>query len=370
MYDDISELASVLVLVGLTIFLIIFYLTRQTKLLKNSIIGLYQLNHQLKFDVLCFIEHAWVILEKSGFANVSGQIVWYGETKNIALGKLGKGKVFKEIKIEEGDISVQLSLQFKEKVTGEKKLIADIIYRTYATLVFSNVVNKNMQFVLSKQRLERFQLFVQHDVKNIAQFISLLNHQVAQAETVESKIKLIDRLKTLLPSQTEKANKVIECMKVGKVKFDDIEQLNLKTLLLDCAETKELHLLVEGEASTFLSKLMLQQVFSELLDNFKVHTLSSKKTNCIRAKISTVEHQIFIRLSAEVNQQLIIFPERLFEPFWTTSESGMGLGMFIVREMLKQMAGKIDFQQTDNQIIFNLTLPKNNYETLNKSFNY
>jgi C4-dicarboxylate-specific signal transduction histidine kinase len=33
----------------------------------------------------------------------------------------------------------------------------------------------------------------------------------------------------------------------------------------------------------------------------------------------------------------------MFEPFWTTSESGMGLGLFLARELLKQFNGEIEF---------------------------
>ena len=67
LFNDVTELASLLVLVGLVMFLIIFYLKRQTSRLKMAIADLYQLNYELKYDVLCFIEHSWDILRNRGF---------------------------------------------------------------------------------------------------------------------------------------------------------------------------------------------------------------------------------------------------------------------------------------------------------------
>ncbi|CAN8139190.1 hypothetical protein THIOSC15_1300008 [uncultured Thiomicrorhabdus sp.] len=48
----------------------------------------------------------------------------------------------------------------------------------------------------------------------------------------------------------------------------------------------------------------------------------------------------------------------MFEPFWTTSESGLGLGLFLARELLKQVSGEIKFQQGSQHFGFILSLPK------------
>ncbi len=53
-----------------------------------------------------------------------------------------------------------------------------------------------------------------------------------------------------------------------------------------------------------------------------------------------------------------VVSERLFEPFWTTSQSGMGLGLFLTRELLQKVGGTVAFYQTEDTLGFKVCLPK------------
>ncbi len=367
--SPILQLSVLLVILGLVVFGIVLYLKRQSVKVNNAILNLYQLNREVEQDVLNFIQLSWPILAEAGFESLFGQVVWFGETRVITLGKKQnilaetralKSSRFRKIQLEEGDIQVQLHLVFSRDLRGEKKLMADIISQTYSVLLSSNITSKNMQFILSKERLERFQLFVQHDVKNLAQFMALLDHQIQQCRSTDKKIALVDRLKILLPSQTEKANKVIGLMRSENIEFNDVETIELGPFILQCAAANDLVIALEGQVEMSVSKLMLQQVLSELMANFKTHSEAWQKpgNSLLRVNILALEADVFISFKARTSDEEILKAERLFEPFWTTSTSGMGLGLFIVREMLKAAQGRIEFIQLEEEIVFNITLPR------------
>jgi signal transduction histidine kinase len=367
-FEYIIDISIGLVTIGLTIFLVFFYLKKRSSFTSGLILELYKLNKDVNQDVLIFIDQAWSILENSGFQKMFGKVSWYGEPKDISFGKkpgfllkmyLLKSKRYL-IEIDEGDISVKLTLIVKQNIQAENKLIAEIIYQTFSMLLFSNVNSKNMQFVLSKERLERFQLFIYHDVKNLAQFISLLTTQVKNLQTDQEKIVLVDRLGKLLPSLSEKVQKITSHMHYGKENFSDVERFDLIEQLKYYADINELSLDIKADEKSvyiYISSMVLKQVFTELMHNFKAHCLVSN--SLIRVDILKKKEIMGLEFTTKKDKKEAVVAERMFEPFWTTSKSGMGLGLFIIREILKKSGGKIEFKQSNNDIVFEVYLPIN-----------
>ena len=364
-FDLAGSLSVTLVIIGLTIFMVFFYLKRRSSFAHSLLLQLYQLNRDVNQDVLFFMEQSWIILEKAGFQKMSGKVGWYGEKKGVFFGKelnfatkrlLGVEKKYL-VSIDEGDIKIELALITKPNVSGENKLVAEMIFQTFLVLLSSNTTSKNMQFVLSQERLERFQLFISHDVKNIAQFISLLANLVNNAQSDNEKLTLVSRLDKLLPSLSEKAKKVTNHMRYDQTFFnDDVVELCLVERIQYYADVNEVCIDLDkriGKICLELSQTLLQQVLTEILNNFKVHRYGS----CVKIDIITEDTTILIIFKASKDKDLYVESERLFEPFWTTSKSGMGLGLFVTREILKKIGGKIEFIQNNQEVSFCVTLP-------------
>lgn len=363
-FDIASNVSTALVIIGLTIFFVFIYLKKRSSFTHSLILQLYQLNRDVNHDVLLFLEQSWSILDKAGFQKIYGQVGWYGEEKGVFFGKefnfatkrlFGTPKKYL-VSIDEGDIKIDLTLVTKPNISGENKLIAEIIFQTFLVLLSSNTTSKNMQFVLSQERIERFQLFISHDVKNIAQFISLLKSQVKNSKSEKEKLALIERLDRLLPSLSEKAKKITSHMRYDKAFFDDVEQVCLLEKIKYYADANEISIELDQRASKIsinLSQTLLQQVITEILNNFKVHA----DVTTIKIDVLEEDGVILIIFKAKRDVELHIESERLFEPFWTTSKSGMGLGLFVTREILKKNGGKIKFVQNKKELSFCVTLP-------------
>ena len=366
-FSSISGVAVALIVMGVTIVLVFWYLQRRGIFAHSLVLELYELNQTVKQDSLSLLEQSWPILERAGFQKMMGRVVWYGESKYVSFGinskKITKKLFLKNnkeysIAIDEGYIKINLTLIAGQESKGENRLVTKTIYQTFLILLSSNTTNKNMQFVLSKERLESYQLFLSHDVKNLAQFITLLSEQAQLLQTDENKIMLVNRLQNLLPSLSDKAKKITQHMFLEKESFDDIEEIDILEAVQSYADQSELEIVLSSEEETiklFISRSLLQQVLVELMDNFKSH--SHKEGNSVLVFVLKQKNSAFLNFKFKKAGGESLSAERLFEPFWTTSKSGLGLGLFVIREVLKQINGKIEFSQNKDHIIFNMVLP-------------
>ncbi len=363
-FEVVANLAISLVIAGITIIFVVLYIKRRSNFTNKLLLELYKINKKVEQDVLLFIDETWQVLEMAGFNSVSGKVNWYGEAKDINHGKTSKTLAINDylININEGDVRVNLSFTLPKKIKGENKLIADLIYQTFVLLLSANVNSKNIQFILSKERLERFQVFVYHDIKNLAQFISLLANQVKAVKITADKVLLVDKLKKILPSLVEKSNKITSQMQIKSKDFDDFAKFSITEQIIYYAQINEIFVKIDDATNhvvIFTSKLVLQQVLSELMKNFKDH---SNASNLVVKVTITEQTQTILITFAVIKQKSIIQPERMFEPFWTTSKSGMGLGLFMIRDLLKKVGGKIEFKQSKDVIEFCVYLPNTNTE--------
>jgi C4-dicarboxylate-specific signal transduction histidine kinase len=95
-------------------------------------------------------------------------------------------------------------------------------------------------------------------------------------------------------------------------------------------------------------------VFKNILGNYRDHPIG----DCpLRIEINENNEGVQVRINSCLQKEdARLKSERMFEPFWTTSKSGMGLGLFLTRELLKQVGGEIGFEQHEKKMSFKITL--------------
>ncbi|MEA3405224.1 MAG: ATP-binding protein, partial [Pseudomonadota bacterium] len=217
------------------------------------------------------------------------------------------------------------------------------------------VEHKQAEILQSQKRLERYQLFVQHEIKNIAQFIQLLTEQVVQLDQDADKVRLMDRLKSTMPVMAERASNTLQKMQQPLHEFYGSEQVDLATVIEEVLFMYELDADLSGNAQVMIARPVLLEVFKNILGNYRDHALTDQQikiniqADAEQTAVVTIE-SVFVVKNSSLNS------ERLFEPFWTTSESGMGLGLFLTRELLKQVGSEIEFSHKDDKAVFTLRL--------------
>lgn len=347
-----------LVLLGLSLFFTAYYFRHQSKQLSQAISNLYNINDASKQDALDFFDKAWSVLETVGCVKLQANIEWFGERKSVLKGRNGSTNTnAHSYSVNRDDMRFEIVL-YLTREAGHPDSIASLVVRTFLHILEENLVLKQAEILTSQKRLERYQLFVQHEIKNIAQFIQLLSEQVQMVNDVESKVKLIDRIGSTIPVMAKRARKTIDHMQHPLSEFYEGNVLGMQDLLSDVVEMYSLDANVKGQASTNLPRQMLLEVFKNILGNFRDHESSNKPIE-IEIEQDPLNDRVYIHIQAKQLEGQAFFSERMFEPFWTTSESGMGLGLFLARELLKQLDGAIEFYQDEqlNAFGFEIAVP-------------
>lgn len=358
LWEQLYQAWFVPVLVGVTLLIAIFYYRQQARQLSQVIEQLYQLNDAVKQDTLDFIQQAWPLLQKVGFKGVDIKGLWFGEPYQKIEGGEGRHTEKLQFEVKQEDSQFYVTLVFPSK-GAEAKLKLKVIAETYKQILQSNVTLKQMQLLAAQNQLQRYQLYVQHDLKNLVQGISLLRQQLESLPEAQAQ-RYLQHLKTLLPKLDQQAQSLLKPIKV-KTTFSS-QSIQLKPLLE--AEIRRLKLPYQFESDEDDVKLQLpasalQQVFQNVLENYIKHSVTHQLVLKIQIQISENQAKIQFKtpklpaLQSEHNFDTL----RMFEPFWTSSESGMGLGLFLARELLKKIGGNIAFWEKSNAYGFTICLP-------------
>ena len=347
-------LSMALVLVGLVLLVLAYYLRRKAENLRKTLSSLYDLNQHVNQDALDFFEQAWSILEQAGLVKMQANIYWFGETQNRTF-SANKNSNFKQTyQVSVDEMSFNL-IVFYPKFSSEDNGWLTLIVSTFLQILKQDLEHKHTEILTSQKRLERYQLFVQHEIKNIAQFIQLLSEQVVSLHTDSDKLKLLNRLQTTLPIMSERAKNTLQKMQQPLHEFFVSDAVSLNAVITDILTMFELDAKLEGDQQVFVARPLLVEVFKNIFGNYRDH---QKENHDINIQIEADSNQgALVTINSQLDSEYsLIKPERLFEPFWSSSESGLGLGLFLTRELLNQVNGKIHFSQDGTALQFQIEL--------------
>lgn len=346
-----------LVLLGTLLAVLAFYFRQQTLKLRHSISQLYHINEHCQQDALEFFHQSWPLLKRSGCLSLQADVSWFGETIKITQGD-NSAKAFRYDFVSKVDDMVFDVSAFLSYSGQQPESIARVILITFEHILEQDLMLKQSQILVSQKRLERYQLFVQHEIKNIAQFLQLFSDQVKQIDTDQQRLKLFYRLEKSLPQMAQRAkNTLSQTHKPQQLLIS--EWFAVERVLLDIIEMHSLEVKIDGSAQVYLPRNLMIEVFKNILGNYRDHGLDKQP---IEISIKTNQGCLKITIASAIQFAKQIPASRMFEPFWSNSESGMGLGLFLCRELLKLVGGSVNFQsdQTSQTAAFQIVIPLKN----------
>ena len=337
----IEQLSPYLILVGLTIGAVMAALWFKSRQASRINLALIRLNEHCAFDAPAFLAQAWGLLATSSLRGVAWQLDWFGVTSTGAGGVAKGRQTVRRAEVGEMSVAVQF---YQHEGRGEQRYFEETLIETFMLLLRMDMLVKAGTVDAALSHMARLNLFMQHDMKNVAQFIQLMADQL---ETIPpgKEQKVLDYLRLATPLIRHRADRVVRTLTLGVRQAPPRPALALAAMLGQLCALYGLAHTVVGDATVKGAGEALETVFDNILKNYQ--------DVAIREAIPALTLEIAIGddgETAEITVQALAAPrvaalERLFEPFWSSTPAGLGIGLYQARQIMESLGGSLSAAQ-------------------------
>jgi signal transduction histidine kinase len=235
-------------------------------------------------------------------------------------------------------------------------------------ILTSEIRQKNAELLRSNEQLDRFVYSASHDIKLPIISIKGLTHLAAidcedqKSRTYFSKIeRQTDKLGMFLLEMLEYARNNKTGLRQEKVNVNTLIDEILEDLAhLENAYRVEFKKFIRIEGEITIDRVRFMVIMNNLLSNaIKYHNYDIKNP-WVKIMISKIENNIQVMVADNGRGIHDQYKDKIFEMFFRASNSplGSGLGLFIVKETVEKMNGKIMLSSKEGEgACFRIDLP-------------
>jgi hypothetical protein len=368
----LTSLSLVFLVSGITLWLTSLSLARRARFYQAGMHSLLQLASQ-NLEPLEIPAAAWPVLQDAGWQSLSWEGDWYGQPVQGALGRTDAAAPpnasDQTFEIVSGD-EVRLMLHLCHGVRGgERRLFAVQLAQVFVLLLETRLRERTGALSAALAERARLSLYLQHDMRNMAQWVSWVSADFAGAKDAPALLAAAQRLKENAPLAQERALRLNAAL--GKSpQLDTPRCMDLGQALEQAARLAGLAMLITGEAQAFIAPGALERALDNLLSKLAIDWRAGHAAQACAALESVVQDgaqeageqqatMARVRLSCPLPaSSLELAPEKLFEPFASGRPGGLGLGLYQARKSLREAGGDLVALVEGDQLCFVLHLPQ------------
>ncbi len=342
------------VVAGAVTIVILFYLRYLTNRAFKVMLKMVDANRDCNYDIALFLPMAREMMEVVEIEDVFYDIT-YGVSSVSKAAPAHKRTIIREV--SRPDYSIHLGI-VPLSPRGYQRYIYMIVFETLFLLIEMDILMKIKVANEALVNFSKLQTFLLHDVKNVTQFIRGLLYNLGRIKGAEREHKFIDYLRESAPALAVRTDKILGTLEIGtdkKADDGDMQEIDVTRLIREIFELYGIKGEATGSGTVFAEKHMLVTVFDNIIKNIHEKSRNEPGLECFA----------FVREEGEGLTVLIYDTgshvkeiERMFEPFYTTKQSGLGIGLFQSRHMIKKFGGDMTVANTDRGVEFTVTLMK------------
>lgn len=349
-----ASLYPYLILIGASIILATIWLLGQARRRARITNELVSLNEKLGFDLPDLLRHCWEPLEKGGFKGISWQLDWFGSSLSKTEGS--QGDVFIQRKLEVDDITLSVKL-YDGKRRFEQRYFSTVLSESFFLLLYTDMWVKLGTVQGAFAQTAKLSVFLQHDMKNIVQLISLVSEQLENTPAGKEG-KLLDSLRSVMPTLRDRSERFLSTLSHNAPK-GNLAPVDLGEALRKAADIHNLQIVIEGSGQTLINEQSLNSITDNLFGNYIDQNRRNPEVD-LKIEISIIDNDSNLEMSIkDLNGKPCLWPERLFEPFWSEKGDGLGIGLYHARQLVQGAGGTLQAITPKNDpMIFMVSLPK------------
>ena len=349
-----ADLYPYLILIGASIIAATTWLLSQARRRASITNELVNLNQELGFDLPDFLRQCWRPLSKAGFQGLQWELDWFGSKVSHKEGL--DGGEFIERRLEVDDIALEVRL-FDGKRRFEQRYFSTLVSESLFLLLYTDMWVKLGTVQGTFAQTAKMNVFLQHDMKNIVQLISLVAEQLSSTPDGKE-AKLLESLRAVMPTLRERSERFLNTLSSAPPDAD-LQAINLCDSFHKTAKIHDLEIKITGEGEVLAHAQSLNSVFDNLFGNY---VDESRRNPGLQPNIEvTIEDrndQVQIAIT-DTNGKPCLWPERLFEPFWSEKGDGLGIGLYHARQLITGAGGTLQaLTPPQDPMTFVVSLPK------------
>lgn len=320
----ISLVYQTLIISGIIIFIVLFYFRHMAKNFLRVLTEIIKMNELNEYDPVKFIENLPPLMTKLGVKDYS-YYIYFLDTEYSRVSNHGKSSIKKFVYAQDFTVYVEIS---PGKLRLERAYLGILLVETIFLLLKIDV-NLNLRST-NKALMEfsKINTFLSHDIKNLAQFINIMEHNLGKASTEAQQIKLFDYLKETAPSLKLRADRVLMSLsESAKDYLPDKKECDPYEIANNIANILNVKIEYSGERHKYLlEKKGLIIIFENIVKNFYDKSINEPG---IKLTMEVSDHDGIIDIRLTDNGSHIKNPEKIFEPFYSEKSGGSELGFTI-----------------------------------------
>lgn len=365
-FTVLYSLPIVLVAAGLVLLATSFYLNRRARGYRRRMKNLLKLAGQ-DIEPLEIPAAAWPQLADSGWQHLRWQGSWFGQPVAGELGQLPETPNPRSVPLTvhiRGGEDAQLQLTLTHTAPGgETRMFAEHLARVFILLLESRLRARTEALSAALAERAHLSLYLQHDMRNLAQWVNWVSADFAACTTPESLLAAAKRLRDNAPLARERAERLFDALGQRRTS-EPPGPIELRQAVAQAAQMTGIEPDIEGEARAWVAKTLLARALDNLFSNLAAVWRDAIAVNP-RLQLRTI--QADGRDLCELGFHCPwpaglapLPPEKLFEPFASGRPGGLGLGLYQARRSLREAHGDLLATPTPKGIDFRLQLPAAN----------
>lgn len=338
---------------GAVALVILFYLRYLTNRAFKVQLRIVDANQECNYDIALFLPKVNELVRVAEIKEIFYDI-HYGESTLTKPAPRTRRTIVR--KLTRPDYSISLGI-VPVSPRGYQRYIYMIIFETLLLLIEMDILMKIKVANEALYNFSKLQTFLLHDVKNVTQFIKGLIYNIDHISGPEREHRFIESLKGSAPALNVRADKILSTLEIGteKEEEEDGQEVDVAHLMQDLFALYGIKGEASGEGALFTQKHKMVTVFDNIIKNVREKSAREPGIECfssVREEAGSVTVVIYDTGSPIKNIQ------RMFEPFYTTKESGLGIGLFQARHIVKKLGGDMTVANTERGVEFTVSLPK------------
>jgi len=315
---------------------------------------LIKMNEVDGFDPVMLLRHLEPFLNRLRIKDF-GYYLYYHNVEYVRRNTSGKKSMTKFVHTSEYTVYIDIVPGFR---FIESEFIAKVLVEVIFLLLKADV---NIQTTAAQKAFRKsveLQTFINHDVKNLIQFVNVLEFNLSQVDDDAGYRRFVKYMQKSLPGLKVRADKILSALNSTQPEMDIIpEKLKPMIMATDAAGIYgvTIHTNTPAEIEIIARKRGLTVIIENIIKNFYDKSISE---GGIELFVDVEEDESGYVMRFRDNGSSIADCEKIFEPFFSGKVNGLGIGLFHCRNIAAGMGGKLTAMNTEQGPVFVLSINK------------